>query len=391
MEMDAASNRGIDDIRTLRERVTLAPAEAPFAVYVIDEVHMLTTEAFNALLKTLEEPPAHAIFILCTTELNKVPPTIVSRCQEIAFHKATLSEVVQSLKKAVIGEGIKISEEALTALASRVDGSFRDGMKFLEQLAINSQPITLGQVDDLMGFGNLYDPEPIIKSLKAYDMPGFLKLLDQRMSEGVDVTVLTKRLIEALRGELRELVTKSEIKGEKLSQVIALSQKLLRAGEQIKQTPISSLPLELAAAEWCLGKADEVVPIETIEKVVPVKQAPMDFKDLEQKWPELLRKVKPYNHSVEALWRAARPLKTEAGKLYIEVFYTFHKEQLEQERHIRVIEKVMSELWDPPMQLKFVLGEKAKKAGATAGAKVVNVTGQVADEKIAKAAEEIFG
>ena len=135
MEIDAASHRGIDDIRDLRERVNLTPAALPKKVYIIDEVHMLTTEAFNALLKTLEEPPAHVMFILATTEAHKVPETIVSRCVRINFTKATAAELMTSLARAAKGEGLKVDEEALVALAEGLDGSFREGHKLLEQLA----------------------------------------------------------------------------------------------------------------------------------------------------------------------------------------------------------------------------------------------------------------
>src|SRR6266480_4765989 len=122
LEIDAASNRGIDEIRELKEKIRLAPVSAQKKVYIIDEVHMLTTEAFNALLKTLEEPPEHAMFILCTTEQAKVPETIVSRCFHIAFKKATDEELVRSFKRIVSGEKLKADDEALMAIARMADG-----------------------------------------------------------------------------------------------------------------------------------------------------------------------------------------------------------------------------------------------------------------------------
>src|SRR6266581_3023021 len=139
LEIDAASNRGIDEIRDLKEKIRLSPLSAKKKVYIIDEVHMLTTEAFNALLKTLEEPPAHAMFILCTTEPHKVPATITSRCFHIAFKRATDEELVRSLKRIKEGEKLEVDEDALFAIAKMADGGFRDAAKILEELASKAQ------------------------------------------------------------------------------------------------------------------------------------------------------------------------------------------------------------------------------------------------------------
>ena len=133
-EIDAASNRGIDEIRDLKRKNSSESGICPKKVYIIDEVHMLTTEAFNALLKTLEEPPSHAVFILCTTEAHKVPATILSRCLHIGFKRATDDELVRALQRIVKGEGLKIDEQTLHEIAKLADGGFRDGTKILEEL-----------------------------------------------------------------------------------------------------------------------------------------------------------------------------------------------------------------------------------------------------------------
>ena len=135
IEIDAASNGLVEDIRDLREKVRLAPAVLLKKVYIIDEVHMVSSAGFNALLKTLEEPPAHAMFILCTTESHKVPETIVSRCTKIGFYKASEEEMIDSLKRVIAGENLKVSDSALPVLSSMSDGSFREAHKLLEQLA----------------------------------------------------------------------------------------------------------------------------------------------------------------------------------------------------------------------------------------------------------------
>ena len=139
LEIDGASNRGIDEIRDLREKVRLSAARAAKKVYIIDEVHMLTTEAFNALLKTLEEPPPHVIFILCTTEPHKIPQTIVSRCMHVSFKKAGVEELVRSFKRIAKKEKLDIDDEALSLVSTLSDGSFRDGAKILEEMALISE------------------------------------------------------------------------------------------------------------------------------------------------------------------------------------------------------------------------------------------------------------
>ena len=144
LEIDGASNRGIDEIRELRERVKLAPSSAKKKVYIIDEVHMLTTEAFNALLKTIEEPPAHVMFIFCTTEPHKVPETILSRCFHISFSLATTAELVHSLERITNGEKIEAEKGALELIAHLAEGGFRDAAKILEEMVLlsNGQILT---------------------------------------------------------------------------------------------------------------------------------------------------------------------------------------------------------------------------------------------------------
>ena len=151
LEIDGASNRGIDDIRELRERVRLAPSSAKNRIYIIDEVHMLTTEAFNALLKTLEEPPAHAYFILCTTDPQKVPETIISRCTRIVFKQATSQETLDKLQRIVKEENLTVEDGALSLLAKEARGSFRDAVKLLEQAASKEKKISLGDVKEMLG------------------------------------------------------------------------------------------------------------------------------------------------------------------------------------------------------------------------------------------------
>lgn len=196
IEIDAASNRGVDNIRDLREKVRFAPVQGKYKVYIIDEVHMLTGEAFNALLKTLEEPPAHTIFIMATTEPQKLPHTIISRCQRFDFRRITPTVVAEKLKKEAAVEHISIDDAALLRIAGAADGSFRDAESLLDQLfAFTENTITEKDVLRLLGRTNtktFYDLFDVLFSKDFTDLITFQKNL---MEQGTDVISFTKDMI----------------------------------------------------------------------------------------------------------------------------------------------------------------------------------------------------
>src|ERR687894_1462426 len=200
LEMDAASNRGIDEIRDLRDKVNLAPAQGRMKVYIIDEVHMLTTEAFNALLKMLEEPPEHVIFVLATTEKHKVLPTIISRCQSFDFRRPGVSLLSEKLREISEAEGIEVEPEALTAIAREGRGSFRDAEGLLDQLSSFSEgPITAARVRELLGSVGpeaLFDATAALHERRAADA---LRIVDRLSNEGSDLGQFVGELISHLR------------------------------------------------------------------------------------------------------------------------------------------------------------------------------------------------
>jgi DNA polymerase-3 subunit gamma/tau len=433
VEMDAASNRGIDDVRGLRERIGLSPAEGLMAVYIIDEVHMLTTEAFNALLKTLEEPPKHVMFILCTTETHKIPETVLSRCTQVSFSKATPQEVIRSLTKAVKGEKIAIEEPALLRLATLVDGSFRDGMKTVEQLVQSGEAmITTSMVEEALGYGGLYETDELLDRLLGRDVRASLDLVADRVESGIEVEVWMRRLVERVRERLLISLTTGAADQESLLQLADL---LEMATRSIKQAPVPELVLELVVGKWCLSvqvetkqvgeterkkmeqpverkvqpavaskrpldqdtrlatddaKSNKSKPQPIVEKAKPLS-APVsgEVKMVLERWEEILAAVRPLNHSLEALLRSARPVSLDQGCLTMEAFYAFHKEQLEQQRHRQKLEQVMGEVLGGAVRLEFVLGKRSQ--GVKAGVEVANVSGAVEDQALAEAAEEIFG
>jgi DNA polymerase-3 subunit gamma/tau len=201
IEIDAASNRGIDEIRELRERVGFRPNEARYKVYVIDEVHMLTEPAFNALLKTLEEPPPHVIFVLATTEPHKIPETILSRCQRFDFRRLTVNEIVGRLTDLAEREGLQFEPEALTAIARQATGSVRDAESLLDQLiAYSDEAITRAQVQAVLGTGSLRAVSDLVGRLAAGDVAGGLDAINRAVDEGIAPGQLNRQVVEYLRG-----------------------------------------------------------------------------------------------------------------------------------------------------------------------------------------------
>lgn len=200
LEIDGASNRGIDEIRNLRDNVKFAPAKGRYKIYIIDEVHMLTPEAFNALLKTLEEPPAHVKFIFATTHAHKVPPTILSRCQRFDFRRLATKDILDNLKSVSKKEDLNIKEEALTLIARHADGSMRDGQVILDQIisftkgAVGVEDVTkiLGVVDEEILFG-------FSGAIISKDAPAALGLLSSLIDEGKDIVQILFGLIEHFR------------------------------------------------------------------------------------------------------------------------------------------------------------------------------------------------
>jgi DNA polymerase-3 subunit gamma/tau len=243
-EMDAASNRGIDDIRQLKTRAYLPPQEGKMSVFILDEAHMLTTEAFNALLKLLEEPPEHVIFILATTELHKIPGTIISRCQLVDFKKATNQEIKNRLKSILISEKIEFEEKALDLIAQNADGSFRDAVKLLE-LSAQSGKITQSEVSVFSSANVSTEVETLLKNLLNKDETSVVELFESLREKSVDQNYFHKSVLESLHKSL--LQNLKVLPGESvINKTVAqfLLQELSDSSLS-SASPISHLKLEL--------------------------------------------------------------------------------------------------------------------------------------------------
>ena len=269
IEIDAASNRGIDEIRELRDGIKFAPTAGKYKVFIIDEVHQLTKEAFNALLKTLEEPPAHAIFILATTEAHKVPGTILSRVQQFAFRRLTIAEIIRKLQKIVEAEKIKIDENAVRLIAAYAGGSYRDAESMLEQLRVwNDKIIMKEDIEELLGAVDFEKVKAMTDYLNNAGAKEAIDYVGSLTEGGTDLEMFAKALINHLRKIMlvkvdsslaslmaQELtpeqmeIVKKQADAFSLNDVAQAIRIFTVAQNDIKRSPIPSLPIELAVVE----------------------------------------------------------------------------------------------------------------------------------------------
>ncbi len=433
IEIDAASNRGIEDIRSLRDKIKLAPSSAKKKVYIIDEVHMLTTEAFNALLKTLEEPPAHALFILATTEEAKVPQTILSRVQKLDFKLASSEELLTALKKIVTEEKIDIDDEALKTLIKKSDGSFRDGVKLLDQVASLGEKITSKLIEESFKSGQFEDILDLIQSFNSKDAKAGLLNIGKQVEKGIDIKQLILSLMDSLRslaliknGVGEQLVKPHltedkyhslvKLSGQFVNQDLTKSLDLLQAAlEKLKFASIPSLPLELAVVEICnseltvqltnqkvmqpqlpspvispTSNPQESVPAEQpeIESIstssIPSAASNEDIVKLKEKWTFVLETIRPINFSLEALLRSINILDCSSASVVIEVPYAFHQRILEAPKNRDLLEGILSDILGRSIRVSTVLGSRPARREDIANIEIAQ------DDEIIRAAAEIF-
>ena len=438
IELDAASHRGIDDIRVLRDAVKLAPAKAKKKVYIIDEAHMLTTEASNALLKTLEEPPEHVIFILATTNPEKLIDTIRSRTTNINFTKAASDEIVRSLTAVAKGEKLKIDKKVLELISESSDGSFRDAKKLLEQLILERKISKFEEVEDYLIQKKLFNIEKFIELLSKKDTKACLEMLEKGVKEGGNVVNLLQKVVLRFRSAL---MFKTGLRGEDLKEfskndLVQLIELFNDAADRTQYSILEQIPFELAIIEWGdkepktknskikdensnggtqRGRTEKIyknVQSTVIEKTITNQNDKNGIS--EETWREILAKVRPRNTSTEALLRASKPLFFDGKTLTLGVFYSFHKERLEEVFHRHLLEEVLEIvlgvqikveccLTEPPKKKKPEEIDKSNLIMKDGNSDVIvtkpdsvltpsdGVLTEVEDEDIIKAAKEIFG
>jgi DNA polymerase-3 subunit gamma/tau len=276
IEMDAASHTSVEDAREIIERVQFRPAVARTKVYIIDEVHMLSTAAFNALLKTLEEPPPHALFILATTEVHKVPATILSRCQRFVFNRHTVASIAAHLRSIAAQEGVTLEAGVAEAIARAATGSMRDALSVLDQLmAYGGGTVSLEQVRNLLGAGEMQEVTALADALIAGDLPGALQVIANVAAAGADLRQFTRDLVERLRalmllraGADRSLLDVAEeeavqiehqARSADLGALMRWVKLFSELDYQLRVSSYGQLPLELAVIEAVIAPAPATV------------------------------------------------------------------------------------------------------------------------------------
>lgn len=407
MEIDAASNRGIDEIRELRERVNFVPSQGKYKVYIIDEVHMLTTEAFNALLKTLEEPPAHVIFILATTEPHKIPATILSRCQRYDFRKIAPRETQMRLQEILDSYEIVADDGVLPLIVKKAEGGLRDAISILDQcISLGEKEITQEIAYQVLGTVKSEALEDITSALADQDAAALLVKVNELLQEGMEAGQIIKDLLEHLRnlmllmvtGSDSQLVTGSSEEKEKLlTQASRLGQKRLSAAiallakvdsesrwrQNMRIVLEMSLLSLFAMEEKSSGEhiatpqknhgdvSPEMVKTDKPDSTKPKpskrtknketsEQAEIELADVKNKWDQIMEKIKERKKTVHAFLSVAEPWEVSENGLVIlfKSGYTFHKEKVSEQANKKLIEGILENVLGAKLNLICAMEEE---------------------------------
>ncbi len=405
IEIDAASNTGVDNIRELKETVSLPPTLLKYKVYIIDEVHMLSSGAWNALLKTLEEPPKHVIFILATTEIHKIPETILSRCQRFDFSRLPIKSIIEKLSFIVQNEKIKVDQEALEMIAIAAEGGMRDAESLLEQIiSLEDKNITLKEVETILGTSDRKFTEEVASQIIQKNSSEAISKINFLLENGFNLSVFNKSLInhfrqlmllkispnlkkhfsyEMTQEQLEKMI--SQEKEIELERIIDTIDFLIEAQGKLSSFVLPQLPLEMAIikatgslpqkteSEKNIPKPATTVKIEEkkipleenkktteVNKSVPKKTICETEKEIEidlvkQNWKKLLIEIKPFNHSLSALLSNCQPIETFGQEITLATPYDFYKEKLEDPESRLTVEDVFGKILGLKIRVKVVI------------------------------------
>ena len=394
VEIDAASNTSVDDVRDLRDKIHFAPSQGRYKVYIIDEVHMLSTAAFNALLKTLEEPPAHAIFILATTEVHKIPATVLSRCQRYEFRRLPVADIVAYLKRIVEAEGIAAEEGALTLIARQATGSLRDAISLLDQLASGDGPVSVARAQEVLGVSNQEAVLRLVDAVAAQDAGQALAHLERVLDAGADPRQFARQVVDYLRqvllvqmGNADQVEAAPETRAQMAQHARALPGPALlrlirlynRAAGEMRQSWHPALPLELATAEAVLPPEETTGPkvsappqrsgaggnpragaespktapppkgpAAAAEPAGPTGAANQSGQQVRAAWDQVVARARRFSPEVGGLLDGARVLRAQGGVVTVGVVGAFRQQRLADPRRREVLERALQETLGEP-------------------------------------------
>jgi DNA polymerase-3 subunit gamma/tau len=408
IEIDAASNTGVDHVREhIIENARFTPSRWKYKIFIIDEVHMLSLSAFNALLKTLEEPPAHALFILATTEVHKVPETIISRCQRFDFRQLRHEDLVDRLSTIVKKEHTEVHEDVIDAIARFARGSARDAENLLSQvLTLGNPPITMEQAELVLPRSDFHLVLELFDALVQNDATNGIKLVNRLVNEGVNLSQFTMNAIEFFRKALLlkvnsqlEMFSSLELPPEDEKKLLDEIERVsvfdlqrmitvfLEQEQRLRMSFIPQLPLEMAVLELTSGR--EAPPVQTAERplvapphneaptrtpaaptTTPPKRtkkkfttpaAPLTLSDVQERWGNVLERLQKESQSLRLTFNVAAVCDVKDDTVVLGVGYEFHRERLESPRHRTIVETILSEIFHRPMHVCAVVTEQAPK------------------------------
>ena len=389
IEIDAASNRKIDEIREIREQVNIVPTSLKYKVYIVDEVHMLTREAFNALLKTLEEPPEHVIFILATTEFHKLPPTIISRCIRFHFKPISAEAIAKHLESIAKKEKIDIDKDAVAVISEHSDGSFRDGITLLENFRSFSKKVTREDVEDNLGLAKESIVSDLIASVESGDTKNIFSIIDQLEYNDINYALLAGRLSEHFRGcissgdsslqkdkivklldELLDVQVSAQPK-QKLS--ISLLNAIVESAPNIHQPVVAPTNVEPVKTTKTTEppKIKEIIEVEEPEPKPSTKKSPGN--SIDDAWDKTLNTLKDEQNTIYAITRMGKISSFLDNNLVVEFKFPFHAKRMSDDRNKKLVEQYLSTHLGSPVRVSF------------------SVVGGQADEKNIQNISNIFG
>lgn len=392
IEIDAASNTSVDDVRDLRDKINFSPNQGRYKVYVVDEIHMLSTAAFNALLKTLEEPPAHAIFILATTEVHKIPATVLSRCQRHEFRRIPNASIIQHLQEVSAGENLDVEPEALALIARQATGSLRDAISLLDQLASTGQAITLEMAQAVLGTAASQAVLEVVDALVARQAADGLERLHQALDSGSDPRQFARQIVDYLRdllliqmGNADQIDATAETRSQMARHAQALSTPdLLRAirafnfaANEARLAWQPALPLELAFVDSLEpepastapplppgriaprpGKTSESRASAAPGAVQPVEQPQsgqgageleqeqgQEAQSLVKAWPQLLNLVRRQNPNTYGLLNSCKSKHLKGNLLVLGFASDVLKNQMAKPENLEIVQKALAHIF----------------------------------------------
>jgi DNA polymerase III subunit gamma/tau len=409
IEIDAASNTSVEDVRDLRDKINFSPNQGGYKVYIVDEVHMLSTAAFNALLKTLEEPPAHAIFILATTEVHKIPATVLSRCQRHEFRRVPVIEIVSLLRNMAEGEGLLVSEEALVLVARQATGSLRDAISLLDQLTSAGDEITLELAQTVLGTAASQAVIELVEAIIKEDAATGLEHIQRTLDSGSDPRQFSRQVVDYWRNLLlirmnnaNQIEAGPETRSHMARQAQAFStpdilgfiRSFNQAASESRHAWQPALPLEMALVE-AIGRKGEDVKDGALEvrsqpkkvdeqtkSYAPVgATAPSEDSDglpdhdkdpeaeetggltlalINQQWRQVLTLVRQKNPQTQGLLNSCKPLGVKNGILFLGFNSDFSRSKMEKKEHLELAQQVLEQVYEMEIPIRCIVAAGRK-------------------------------